>query len=125
MRLVALDAERQRKRVQAGALEIGGEFGNARFVRHGRICVRRARGRLGRIYAVLSAHRVEMFRARIVRFEVFIANRPRRRNAAVMHHFAEIAFPESQQRRAIKLRARHVVPVHAPRSCGDSPARPP
>ncbi len=59
-------------------LEIVAELLDARFVADGRIQVRRAGGRIGRIDSALSMHLIQMLGLRVVRLEVVVRDRPRR-----------------------------------------------
>src|SRR5215510_14530650 len=49
-------------------------------------------------------HVIEPLRFCVIRFYVFVTNWPGRRDAAVMANFAEVFFPEAEQRGAVEFR---------------------
>ena len=65
--------------------------------------VRSARPRVGGIDSALTVDLIEIFRLRVVRFELVVADRPRRREAAVVLDLTEIFFAKPEERRAIEL----------------------
>src|SRR5262245_61742244 len=63
-----------------------------------------------RIFSTISMHVVKVFRLRIVRFQIIIAEWPRRRDSAMMLQFAEIFLSQAKQGGSIKFRVlTHVV----------------
>ena len=80
------------------------ELLNARLVAHRRMRIRRARRRLGRVFAALAVDMIQMLGLRVVRLQIVIGDRPRRRNAAVMPELAEVFLAQTKQRRAVELR---------------------
>ena len=103
VRLVELDAERDVERPHAEPLQVVAELLDARLVAHRGEPVRAARRRLGRVHAALAVHLVEMLGARVVRLQVLVADRPRRRDPAVVAELAEVLAAEPEQRRAVEL----------------------
>src|SRR5262245_14336153 len=101
--LVEQNAERKRKRMIPALLQAIPELLYARFVRDGRVTIRPARWRFGRIQAMLAVDVVEVLSLAIERLEVFISKRPGRRNSAVMLDLTEVLLAQTEQRRAIKF----------------------
>ena len=101
--LVEQNAERKRKRMIAAPLQAVPELLYARLVRDGRVTIRPARGRFGRIHAMLAVDVVEMLGLAIERLEVLISKRPGRRNSAVMPDLTEVLLAQTEQRCAVKL----------------------
>src|SRR5262245_12969229 len=87
----------------AAPLQAVPELLYARLVRDGRVTIRPARGRFGRIHAMLAVDVVEMLGLAIERLEVLISQRPGRRNSAVMPDLAEVLLAQTEQRCAVKL----------------------
>ena len=96
LRFVEQYAERQRERVMAKPPEIVEQLLNARLVAHGRITIRRAGFTLRRIGAALSVDMIQPLRLCIVRLKVRIAQRPGRRDAAVVYDLSEVFLAEPQ-----------------------------
>jgi hypothetical protein len=101
---VEFDPDRQMKRLMTERPESVSDLLNARFVADGRVRIRRARLRFGRVFAAIAVNVVEMFGLGVIWLEFIVADRPRGRNAAVMLQFAEILAAQSQQGRAVKFR---------------------
>ena len=77
---------------------------DARLVRHRRERVRRRCRRLGRVLAAGAVHLVELLGLGVVRLELVVADRPGRRDPAVVLELAEVLLPQPVQRRAVELR---------------------
>src|SRR6516162_48748 len=101
--LVEQNAERKRKRMIAAPLQAVPELLYAWLVRDGRVTIRPARGRFGRIHTMLAVDMVEMLGLAIERLEVLISKRPGRRNSAVMPDLTEVLLAQTKQRCAVKL----------------------
>ena len=76
---------------------------NARFMADRRMRIRRARRRLGRIFAAVAVHVIKLFRLGVVGLHVIVSNGPCRREAAVMADFTKIFFAQTEQRRAVEF----------------------
>ena len=103
VRFVQHDPERDMERTQPVRRQVVVQLLDARLVLHGREPVRRARPGLGRIDAALAVHLIQVFGLRVVRLELVVADRPRRRHAAVVTNLAEVLFAKPEQRRAVEL----------------------
>ena len=103
VRFIEQNAGRRERRMIAGALQIVGQFLDARLVADGRKRIRRARRRIGRIIAALAVDVVKFFRLRVIRLQFVVADRPVRRHAIGGAMRGEILFAQSKQRRAIHL----------------------
>ena len=66
--------------------------------------IRRARRRLGRILAAGAVHVVHLLGLRVVRLELVVTDRPRRRDAVLMLPLAEIFLAKPVERGAVHLR---------------------
>ena len=86
------------------AREIVVQLLDARLVADRGIRIGRAGRRLGRVDAALAVHLIEALGLGVVRLELVVADRPRRRDAAVMPQLAEVLSPQPEQRRAVELR---------------------
>ena len=112
VRLVEHDPARRVERPVAGGREVVGELLDPWLVGHGGMRVRRARRRLGRVLSARAVHVVELLRERVVRLQLVVGDRPRRRDAVVVLQLAEVLLAEPVQRGAVQLRrASHEV-VH-------------
>ena len=69
---------------------------NARFMADRRMRIRRARRRLGRIFAAIAVHVIKPFRFGVIRLYVGVTNGPCRREAAVMANFAKIFLAQAE-----------------------------
>src|SRR5262245_24093134 len=65
--------------------------------------VGRTRRRFGRVAPAETMHLVEMFGLSVVGLEIFIRDRPRGRDAAMMLDLAEVLLPQADQRGAVEL----------------------
>src|SRR5579872_5088199 len=63
-----------------------------------------ARRRLGGIDPVLAMHLIQLLSLGIIWLEIFICERPCRRESAMMAYFAEILTPQTKQSGAVHLR---------------------
>jgi len=88
----------------AGLRERVGELLDARLVRDRRMRVRPTGGRLGRVLAAGAVHLVELLRLRVVRLELVVGDRPRRRQPVVVPQLAEVLLAQAIQRRPVQLR---------------------
>ncbi len=103
IRFVQHDAGRRERRMMARALQAVGQFLDAELVADGRKRIRRAGRRIGRIIAAPAVDIIETLRLRVARFQVFIADRPVRRQAVGGAVRDEILFAQPEQRRPIHL----------------------
>src|SRR5262249_26346354 len=85
-------AKRRMKWMQTGMLEVLGELLQSWLMAHGRMRIWALRWRFGLVFAALPVDVILMLGLVVVRFEVFVRDRPGRRDAAVMPHFAEVFF---------------------------------
>ena len=88
----------------AKPLEIVEQLLNPRCMAHRRITIGRASWAFGRIDAMLPVDMIKMLGLCVVGLEVLVAQRPGRRNAAVVSNLTEILLTKPQQGRAINLR---------------------
>src|SRR5207249_5950616 len=70
----------------------------------GRPWVWRVGRRLGRVFAAVAVYLVQVLSLRVIRLQIFVRDRPRWGNTAVVPNLAEIFFPQAEQRRSIELR---------------------
>src|SRR5947207_1853553 len=70
---------------------------------HRRITVRCTGGRLRRIFSAIAVHVIKVFCQCVVRFEIVIADRPRRRDPAVVLQLAKVLLAKPEQRRTVKF----------------------
>src|SRR5207248_2765508 len=104
IRFVELDPKRRVERPEALRGEILAELLQPWLVADRRMRIRRAGRRLGRVFAALPVHVVELLGARVVRLQIVIGDRPRWRDAAVMTDFAEVLAAQPEQRSTVELR---------------------
>src|SRR5919199_2562632 len=110
MLLVQLDAHWQREGLYALAPQAVVDFLHTRLVAHRRPRVRIVAGWLGRIGSALAVHDVQLLGPGVVRRQVLVADRPRRRDPVVVLDLLEIALAEAEQNRTVDLGvATHVV----------------
>src|SRR6516164_5014754 len=96
--------------MQAGPLEVVGELLDARLVRDRRVGKRTRSWWLGVVLSGGAVNQVDALRLGVVGLEIFIGERPRRRDAAVVAHLAEVALAKAKEDRSVDLRvAAHVV----------------
>jgi len=96
--------------MQAKLLQIIRQLLDTRLVPHGRVLVVLARDAGERILAVLAVHPEQVLGSGVVRFHVFVTERPGRCDTAAMLDLAEVCGQQPEQRRAVHLRvAAHVV----------------
>ena len=91
---VKQDAERQRERVMAKPPEVVEQLLNAWLVAHRWITIGRAGETLCRIDPALPVDMVKVFSLGVIGFKVLIAQRPGRRDTAVMADFTEVLLTE-------------------------------
>ena len=101
--LVEHDAERHVERLLAEAREVVVQLLDARLVADGRVRIRRAGRRLGRILAALAVDVIEM-----LGLACSTARGRRRRSARparcrLVAELAEVLSPQAEQRRAVEL----------------------
>ena len=116
VRLVAFeqpDAARGVERVVAGPLQVVRQLLDPRLVGDRRERVGAAGPRLGRVLGVVAVDLVELLRLRVVRLELVVRDRPRRRDSVVVAQLAEVLAPEPVQRRTVELRLAADVVVDA------------
>src|SRR6185369_2577921 len=77
---------------------------NALLVTNCRILVRCAGPRLRRIFAAITVYLVKMLGFRVIRFQVVVADRPGRRDSAVMTNLTKVFLSQTKESRAVKLR---------------------
>src|SRR5689334_16458693 len=87
----------------AGALEVVGEPLDTWLVRDRGVWKRSRAPRFGRVFAGLAVNQVQPLGLCVVGLEVVVGDRPRRRDAAVMSHFSEVALAQPEQDRAVEL----------------------
>ena len=102
--LVEIDADRQVKRVMAGLDEVVVQLLDARLVRNGRVRERPGGRSLGGILAALAMDEVQPLCLGVIRLEVVIGQRPRRRDARVVANPVEVALTQTEEDRAVELR---------------------
>src|SRR5215813_9388185 len=76
---------------------------NALLVTDGRIPVGRAGPGLCWIFTSIAVHLVEMFRFCVIRLQLVVADRPRRRDATMVTNFAEVLFAQAKERRTVEF----------------------
>src|SRR5215469_8366486 len=59
--------------------------------------------RFGGILPAIAVYLIEVFCLRVVRFQIVIADRPRRGDSAVVAQLAEVFLPQAEKRRTIEL----------------------
>ena len=105
VRLVEQDAARRVERMVArprrGRRRAAGSAARARPPGTGTGALGR---RLGRILAARAVHLVQLLGLRVVRLQLVVRDRPRRRDPVVMVQLAEVLLAESVERRAVELR---------------------
>jgi hypothetical protein len=92
------------KRTQAETLEVVRELLEARLVADGSMGIGGASARLGRIFAGIAVHVIQLFCFAIIGFQLIVGDRPGRRHAAVVFDFAKIFLAQAKQRRAEEFR---------------------
>jgi hypothetical protein len=102
--LIQQYAKRHMKRRHAEPAEIVTQLLDARLMTDRRKRVRGARGRFGRIHAPLTVHLVELLGLGVVGFHILVADRPSRRDAAVVREFPEVFLAQAEQSGAVELR---------------------
>ena len=102
--LVEHDPERHVERPQPLAREVVGERLDPRLVAHDRMRVRRAGRWIRRVHAPLAVDLIETLGARVVRLEVLVGDRPRRRHAGGVLELAEVLAAHPEQGGAVELR---------------------
>src|SRR5206468_1954017 len=101
--LVELDSERHVERPQAEAGEVLAQLLDAGLVANGRMRIRAARGRIGRIDAALAVNVIEPFGLQIVGLEIVVADRPGGGYAAMVPDLAEVLASQSKQSGPVEL----------------------
>lgn len=95
--------ERQRKRLLTRALEVFEKFRDNRLMRDRWMVVFGIARRLRRIAAALAVDLIQALGGEVVRRQIGIAYRPRRRQTILVLRLAEVAFAQPKQRRAVHL----------------------
>src|SRR6516165_10074192 len=88
----------------AGLLEVLGELLDARLVGHRRIREPARARRFCRVLAGLPVDQVELLGLGVVRLEIRIGDRPRRRYAPIVLDLLEVALAQPEQDRPKELR---------------------
>ena len=92
-----------REGVVARRRQIVGQLLDARLVGNRRARIGSAGGRLGRIPAAQPVHVIHLLGPRVIRLQLVVGDRPRRRDAVVMAQLAEILLAQPIERRAEHL----------------------
>src|SRR5215469_5966231 len=85
------------------ALQIVAQLLNAWLVAYVWIEIGTARRRFGRVAAALAVDAIQVFGSAVIRLQLLIADRPGRRDPAVMLDLAEILLAQSDQSRPVKF----------------------
>ena len=115
--------DRQVERVQVLLLEVVTELLNPRFVLHRRVPVVRAGVTRRRVLAMPPVHDVQMLGLGVVRLEIVVLDRPRRRDPAMVADLAEVLRTQPEQCCAVELRVPADVVVHLRWELIDRPCR--
>src|SRR5712691_12651451 len=91
------------KRLQSQSRKILRELLQARLVAHRGMRIRAPRGRFGRILTTLAMHLVLMLGLHVIRLQVIVRDRPRRRYAAMMVDLAEVLLAQPEEGGAVEL----------------------
>src|SRR5207248_9651157 len=94
---VDLDAERRVERLEPGAREVLGQLLQPRLVAHGGVRIRRARVRVGRVFAALTVHVVHALRAGIEGLQLVVRDGPGGRDAAVVTQLAKVLLAQPEE----------------------------
>jgi hypothetical protein len=84
------------ERSEAEPCEVIAEVLDTRFMAHRGIWVWGAGVRLGRIFAALAVHLVNLLSSGVVGLQLFIGDRPSGRDAAIMLDFAKILLSQTE-----------------------------
>jgi len=103
LRVVEKQSERERERVVAEAREVRTELLDPGFVTDGRMGIRRRGRRLGRVDPALPVDVIELLRARVVRLEGVVGNRPAGGDATLVPELSEILLAHPEQRCSVHL----------------------
>jgi hypothetical protein len=98
-----VDSDRQVERLQPLLLQVVAEPLDPRFVLDRGEPVRCAARPLGGVLSAAAVDAVEVLGLGVVRLEVGVADRPGRRQAAVVTNLAEVLRPQAEQRRTVEL----------------------
>src|SRR5215470_19365624 len=98
------DAKRYGKRITAELRKSVHNLLHAMFMTDWRAQIWPAGMRLSWVTSALPVHLIQVFRFRIVGLKLVVADRPRRRDTAVMPHLVEVLFAKAKQGRAVELR---------------------
>src|SRR5262249_28939703 len=96
--------ERRMEGPQPSGGRILGQLLDAGLMTYRRMRRRSACGRVGGIFTALAVNVIPMLRLSVIRFQLVVLDRPRRRNSPVVFDGTEILAPKPEQRRAIKFR---------------------
>jgi len=91
------------ERVQALALEVVGELGDARLVAHRRLRVGAGGPGLGRVLAARAMHLEKLLGFVVIGLEHVVFERPLRRDAVDVPDRVKVGFAQAEQGRAIEL----------------------
>src|SRR5207247_1595234 len=100
---IDLQSQRCVKWLQALPFKIVAECLNSRLMSDCGMWVGTARRGFGGILAALSVHVIQPFGLQVVRFQVVVGNRPRRRNSSKMLDLTEILSAQTEQGRAVEF----------------------
>ena len=103
VRLEQPHAARRVERVQPRRLEVVGELLDARLVADRGEGVGRGRRRLGRVLPARAMDLVALLGERVVRLQLVVGDRPRRRDPVVVGQLAEVLRAQPVQRRSVEL----------------------
>src|SRR5262249_1913922 len=103
----------QKERVQALRAQPPGQVLDIRLMGNWWGGERPRAGRLGWVVATRAMHQVDLLGTGIVGFQVFVADRPGRRGAALVLQRAEIFAAQARQRGAIDLGVAADIVMHA------------
>ena len=98
------DAAGRRKGMKTGGFQIVEELLDARLMGDGRIRIRRARRRFGRVHTAQAVHLIHLLGLRVERLHVLVADGPGRRDPVVVAQLAEVLPAQTVQGCAVHLR---------------------
>src|SRR5437879_9572558 len=99
------DPDRNVEGLQAGTREVIRQLLNTWLVADGRPGIRSLGRRFRWILAAITMHLIKILGLRVIRLQIVITDRPRRRNSAVVSELTDIFFAQPEQRGALKLGA--------------------
>src|SRR5436190_21548423 len=101
--LVQIDPNRKVERVMPGALAVVRELLDPRVMRDRRMRERPGAGRFGGVLPGLPVYQIQALGLRVVRLQILVRDRPRRRDAPVVTHLLKVALAKPEQNRPVKL----------------------